>query len=217
MEKILLLIITILSFANLSNAQDNDTTDTQNHLGEFFEQYSDSLSDEELSGLYETKPCDTVYIDTTEQIVFSPNEYYIIDGDTIGIILTVEQVQKIDSDLEMLRLFKLLDTQTQDVDEFYISVINDQNEKISILETTLGNVRNQGTEQEEMINSLKRQLKIRQNQMDSYEDQLINDESIIEALKDDVKTQKRQKIGAYAGMGVGGAAFVAILTIFLLR
>jgi hypothetical protein len=211
MKKLTILLLTILMSGSLYSQE-----------REFYELYTDGVT-----SLYEidtncveidTVPVaqnDSIPTDTVEY-TFNPPEYYVIDGDTIGIILSIEQVQKIDSDLEMLKLFKLLDNQVQGVDEFYISVINDQNEKISILETTLGNIKDQSGEQEELIENLKKQVKLKSDQYDLSEEQYQNDLIIIEGLKKDLR---KQKIKTWAGAGGAGALGIGgiILTIFLLK
>ncbi len=177
---------------------------------EFYQLYTDNL----VESLVDT---DCVEIDTNliDNYVFTPPEYYVIDGDTVGITLTIEQVQHINSELEMLKLFKVLDSQTQDVDQFYIDVINNQNEKMSVLQTTLTKIRESGTKQDDIIIKLKRQLKIRTAQYESSGEQISNDEIIIEGLKKDVTKQKAQKIGAFIGAGTGGAGVIVLLILML--
>ena len=158
---------------------------------------------------------DSISTDTIAH-TFDPPEYYVIDGDTVGVILSVAQLQKIDSDLEMLKLFKQLDNQVQGVDDFYISVINDQNEKISILETTLNNVKDQTEGQEELIENLKRQVRMKTDQYELSEEQYQNDLIIIEGLKKDLRKQKVKTWAGSAGAGALGIGGI-ILTIFLLK
>lgn len=198
MKKLTILIFTLLLSSSLYSQESP----------EFWQMYTDTV----VESIHDTN---CIEVDKSP-FVLNPPQFYIIDGDTVGVILSVEQVQKIDSDLEMLKLFKQLDVKVQDVDNFYITVINNQNEKISILETTLKNIREQSTGQEDMISSLKRQLKIRTEQYELSEEQIFNDSVIIDGLKKDLKKQKRKTIGAIAGAGAGGLGLL-ILTIFFLK
>ena len=50
-------------------------------------------------------------------------KYYVVDKDTVGIILTVEQVQKLDNDVELLELFKKLQLDCENVTTHYIKII----------------------------------------------------------------------------------------------
>ncbi len=203
MKKLTILLFTLLL-----------STQVFSQENEFYHLYTDNLVELQVDS--ECVDIDTVPLTDTVEYIFSPPEYYVIDGDTVGIILSIEQVQNIDSDLEMLKLFKVLDDQTQDVDQFYIDVINNQNEKMSVLQTTLEKIRESTTTQEDMISTLKNQLTIRTAQYESSEEQIFNDGVIIEGLKKDVRKQRIQKIGAIAGGGAAGVGAI-VLMILLLR
>jgi hypothetical protein len=139
MKKLTILLFTLLL-----------STQVFSQENEFYHLYTDNLV--ELPVDTDCVEIDTIPVITdTVEYVFSPPEYYVIDGDTVGITLSIEQVQNIDSDLEMLKLFKVLDDQNQDVDQFYIDVINNQNEKMSVLQTTLSKIRESSSTQEDMI------------------------------------------------------------------
>lgn len=188
MKSVSLFIILILSFVNV-------------YSQEFYSLYSDTIIEE---------PCDVIF-EKKDSVVLDPPEFYVIDGDTVGVIITVEQAQKIDSDLEMLKLFKQLDNQVQQVDEFYISVINSQNDKISILETTISKLRLASVNQDEMIKTLKDKIEKRKKDIELANQQIFNDQVIIQGLKEDLSKEKTKKIIGTATTGTGAAILLGLL------
>ena len=59
-------------------------------------------------------------------------KYYVIDKDTVGIILTIEQVQKLDNDVELLELFKKLQLDCENLTTHYVKIINGLEEKVAL-------------------------------------------------------------------------------------
>ena len=75
-------------------------------------------------------------------------KYYVVDKDTVGIILTVEQVQKLDNDVELLELFKKLQLDCENVTTHYIKIINGLEEKVVLMEVSIKDLNNKSKEQE---------------------------------------------------------------------
>jgi peptidoglycan hydrolase CwlO-like protein len=132
-------------------------------------------------------------------------------GDTIGIIMSVEQVQKLDSDGELLSLFKNLDMNVKNIDDMYISVINDQNSKITLLETKISQLENNYDKQKDMINTLKNKISNKEKEIELSKEQEINNQTIIEELKQDLSKEKTKKI-----IGVTTTSGVASILLALL-
>ena len=188
MKKITLFIILTLSFIN-------------SYSQEFYSLYSDTIIEE---------PCDMIS-EQKDSVVFDLPEFYVIENDTVGVIITVEQAQKIDSDLEMLKLFKQLDNQVKQVDEFYITVINSQNDKISILETTISKLKQASGNQDEMIKTLKDKINQRKRDIELANQQIFNDQVIIQGLKEDLSKEKTKKIIGTVTTGSGAAILLGLL------
>ena len=64
-------------------------------------------------------------------------KYYIVNNDTLGIILTVEQVQKLDNDVELLNLFEKLQIDCENLTTHYIKIINSLEEKNILMEVSV--------------------------------------------------------------------------------
>ena len=82
-------------------------------------------------------------------------QYFIEGGDTIGILLSIEQVQKLDNNSQLLDLFKQLQIDCDNIETSYAGVINKCNEKIALLELNLSDFRNQSIEKDNLILNLK--------------------------------------------------------------
>ena len=138
-------------------------------------------------------------------------KFYIENGDTIGIILTIEQVQKLDNNSDLLTLFKKMSIDCDVVNNDYVVVVNKLNEKIALLEIKIDNLNKQIDKQDDMIVNLNKQISDYKINEDLSNKQLENDKTIIKDLKKDLRTQKIKTAVAFIGAGI-----TTITTIFLL-
>ena len=129
-------------------------------------------------------------------------QYYIQNGDTIGILLTVEQVQKLDNNTELLTLFEKLSIKCDSLDTYYVKVINNMNDKIGLLDVKIGNITEQNKKQDDIITKLKEQILIKESQLGLCEKQRSNDSTIIKDLKKDLRKSKFKNILGWSAMGV---------------
>jgi len=129
-------------------------------------------------------------------------QYYIQNGDTIGILLTVEQVQKLDNNTELLTLFEKLSIKCDSLDAYYVKVINNMNDKIGLLDVKIGNITEQNKKQDDIITKLKEQILIKESQLGLCEKQRSNDSTIIKDLKKDLRKSKFKNILGWSAMGV---------------
>lgn len=148
------------------------------------------------------------------EIIDEYPSYVKKDGETIGVIFTVEQAQKIDSYIELLDLFKKLNIQDSKIEEFYISIINDQNEKILTYELKFDELKSKLIDKEMIIKELNHQI-LKQKELNiKTEEQRQNDSEVIEELKKDLTKEKTKKIVGISTSTTIGAALLA-LTIYL--
>lgn len=141
-------------------------------------------------------------------------QYYIQNGDTIGILLTVEQVQKLDNNSELLVLFKKLSIKCDSLDAYYVKVIDNMNDKMGLLEVKISNMSEQSKKQDDIIIKLKEQISIKQSQLDITEKQRSNDSIIIKDLKKDLRKSKFKNVIGWTATGVV-SAIVIILGVFI--
>ena len=141
-------------------------------------------------------------------------QYVTKNNKTIGIILTIEQVQKIDSDLELLKLFKQLTIESKSIEEYYITIVNDQNSKIIILETTINELKSKSNDKDKIIEDLRNQVSKWEKANVLSNEEIQNNQIIIEELKSDINKEKKKKIIGITTSSTIGAVLLA-LTIYL--
>jgi hypothetical protein len=138
-------------------------------------------------------------------------QYYIQNGDTIGVVLSVEQVQKLDNDVELLRLFEDLSLDCDNLDKHYIKVINELNQVVSIHEVQIKNLKSQNEILNGEIDKLKLAIVIKEKQLDIANKQKTNDSTQIVLLKKDLKKAKVKNFISW-----GSTGFVSVLAVLLL-
>jgi hypothetical protein len=116
--------------------------------------------------------------------------YHIVNGDTVGIIITIKQAQKIDNDLELLQLFKASKINCDSTLKTYLIIVDEYDKQILTLENKINVLTTIKDTQNSMINNLnlrinnyKEDLVLADKQL-SISDKIIkNDEKIIKKLK----------------------------------
>ena len=137
-------------------------------------------------------------------------QYFVQNGDTIGILMTVEQVQKLDNNSELLGLFEKLSIKCDSLDTYYIGVINKMNDKIAILNVKTTKQDEAMKKQDDMVKDVKAQLTNALLRLSLCEQQRSNDSTIILGLKRDLTKAKVKGIAGWATTGV-----VSAIAIFL--
>ena len=135
-------------------------------------------------------------------------EYLVQNGDTIGIVLTIEQVQKLDNNSELLTAFKKLSLKCDTLDTYYVQVINKSNEKIALLEVKVKNLTDQNQKKDDMILTLKGQVLNKEMQLTLCEKQRSNDSIIIIGLKKDLFKSKVKNVAGWTTTGVTAAVAI---------
>lgn len=141
-------------------------------------------------------------------------QYLINKGDTIGVVLSVDQVQKLDNDVELLNLFKALSIKCDSLDKHYIKVINEMNEVITLQEIKIGNLYTQNETLNREVNNLKQAVFIKSEQLRICEIQRKNDSLIISKLKKDLRKSKLKNLASWTSTGLisGFAIFLLIMS-----
>lgn len=167
--------------------------------------------------LFSQEAADSLDIETyTESIVYNKEnlpQYFTQNGDTIGILLTVKQVQELDNQTDLLNLYKKMDFNCDSLNTYYLGVIDEQDNKIHIQEVQISNLKSQISNQNIMINNLKKQVANKILELDLATQQLDNKDEIIDGLKKDLKKANTQKIIGWSATGITAAA-VVVLGIF---
>lgn len=108
--------------------------------------------------------------------------YYIQNGDTIGVIISVNQLQKLDYDVELLNLLEKKGINCDSTIKRYISVVNEYGKQVALLETKIQKLESINSDKDSMISNLKSQILNYQSDLSraevqlQYKDQMINNQ-----------------------------------------
>ncbi len=140
-------------------------------------------------------------------------QYLVEGGDTIGIIISIEQAQALDNDAELLELFKKMRLDCDNLDTHYVKVINALEEKVLLLEIQKKDLIKQGEEKDLLINNLKIRLSNCELDTRLCEEQLEIKNEEIKILKKEIFRQKVKKIISVAG----NVALAVVTTIIIIK
>lgn len=148
----------------------------------------------------------------SQETINIPSPYFLIEnGDTLGVVFTVEQTQVIDNKLELLSLFEDLQTKYNSVDTYYIEVINKNNEKILLQEIKINELILKSEEMDKLIVNLREQISKLEESSDICDLKLENKDKQIELLEEDLRKEKFKK-----WLSVAGNVAIGILTIIII-
>lgn len=149
-------------------------------------------------------------------LAFSQIDYPRIETDSLGqkvVVMTIEQVQKIDNNLEILQLMERAQLECDSLNLSYIRVIDNQNRQISLLELDIKHLKEQINSKDEQITNLQTRLSNSETANKLCEEQKLNYEKQVDILKDEVRKQKSYKIIGFivGGAGTLGGILLSIL------
>jgi peptidoglycan hydrolase CwlO-like protein len=159
----------------------------------------------------------TMMLVLSSVLAFSQIDYPRIERDSLGqkvVVMTIEQVQKIDNNLEILQLMEKAQLECDSLNLSYIRVIDNQNRQISLLEIDIKHLKEQINSKDEQITNLQTRLSNSETTNKLCEDQKLNYEKQVDILKDEVRKQKNHKIVGFIVGGVGTLGGI-LLTILL--
>jgi polyphosphate kinase len=139
--------------------------------------------------------------------------YLIQNGDTVGVVISVEQAQALDNDAELLELFKKLRINCDNLDAHYVEVINAQNDQIALLKVNTKELQGQGVALNNQIESLKEQVQNSEKNNKLCDELILNKEKEIKILKKEIFRQKVKKIISVTG----NVILVAVTTILIIK
>ena len=138
-------------------------------------------------------------------------QYLIEGGDTIGIIISVEQAQALDNDAELLALFKQLRMDCDNLDSYYLQVINSLDQKMGLLEIKNKELYNQSVEKMSLIENLNKQIENCEQNKGLCDDQISIKNEEVKTLKGEIRRQKIRKF-----ISIGGNVVLAVITTLLI-
>lgn len=140
-------------------------------------------------------------------------KYYVVENDTVGIILTVEQVQKLDNDVELLELFKKLQLNCDNLTVHYVQIINNLEEKVALMEVTMNLSELKGKEKDDLVKNLKEQLKNCETNKQLCDTIIKNKDKEIKVLKREIVKQKLRKTFSL----IGNVALIVVMSIIIIK
>lgn len=143
----------------------------------------------------------------------SKTPYFLIqNNDTIGVVLSLDQAQKIDSNLEMLNLLEELQIDCENLDNSYVKVINALGEKVTTLEFKANDLTSQVGKKDDEIRNLKLSNLSLDSACTTCEELVSVKDSEITELKKEVRRQKFKKL-----ISVGSNVGLVVTIFFLLK
>ena len=158
----------------------------------------------------------TMMLVLSSVLAFSQTDYPRIETDSLGkkfVVMTIEQAQKIDNNLEILQLMEKAQLECDSLNMSYIRVIDNQGKQISLLGLDIKHLKEQINSKDEQITNLQTRLSNSETTNKLCEEQKLNYEKQVDILKDEVRKQKTHKIIGFivGGAGTLGGILLAVL------
>lgn len=139
---------------------------------------------------------------------------YVENGDTIGMIITIEQAQKIDNDYELLKMYEDLSFSYEQGDTVYLSVISKLEEQVSVMSISIETLKSVNVDKDSVITKLNDQISLYKNNESEYEKMLINKDLIIDEKDSQIRKHKMQKFWGSVGSGI---AIIGLTLLLILK
>ena len=152
----------------------------------------------------------------TSLVSFSQTDYPKIETDSSGhkiVIMTIEQAQKVDNNLEILKLLQIQGSECDSLNTAYLKVIDKMGNQISLLELDVKKLKEQLADKDAQIVNLQTRLSNMEEANKLCEQQKSNKDEEIKLLKKEVRKQKLQKVVGFAVGVVGVVGGVLIMLV----
>ena len=140
--------------------------------------------------------------------------FFVENGDTIGIIISIEQAQKIDSDIELFTLFDKMRDNYDSTIEYYVIVTNQYEEKIASMSSKISKLEDIESRQKSMIDNLKMQIANYDSDILKANSQIVLQNQIINNQKKRIRGLKFQKAIGYIS---GSALLVSTIVLLVIK
>ena len=134
--------------------------------------------------------------------------FYVVAGDTIGVVFTVSQAQRIDRDLDLLAVLTVKNGVCDSANVALLSAIDDANHLVFLQEVQIRELKQAGKEQttlvdvlNEKIAALEQESEIRVKQLELRRKQIAEVEKRNRSLK--IQKPLFMALGGAAGIGIG--------------
>ena len=140
--------------------------------------------------------------------------YYIKGGDTLGVVISVKQAQKIDNDYDLIALLKVSNIEKDSINSAYIIVMNDYSIEVAELKLKISKMNEINSSKDSLIINLKSQIIQYNNDILLSNNQLKIKDSIINNYKTQTIKLKVQKM---IGFSVGTLSLLGMIFLLILK
>jgi hypothetical protein len=138
-------------------------------------------------------------------------KYYIVNRDTLGIILSIDQVKKIKNDLELKTILEDMKISCDSAISKYIVVVDDYEKKILSLKRTIGKMDTTDINSQKLIGSINKELSLAKTDLRLCDSIRVKQDSVMkndETIISDLKCKRN--------LGYGGTILFFITTLIFL-
>lgn len=154
-------------------------------------------------------------IDTAKNTEYP--SYYIVGGDTLGIIISIEQAQSLDNDLELLGLFEKMKISCDSTIKAYVVVVNQYSNQVAILETKVQSLETTNKAKDEQIKELNSRILNYKMDLEKAGNQLKIKSEIISNQEKRITGLKLQRATYSVGAGVIGVVVGILVGVFAIH
>ncbi len=141
--------------------------------------------------------------------------WFIYKGDTVGLVFSVAQVQKIDSDLELLSWLEKKGFTCDSTIAAYIKVIDEYGKQVTIFKTNISELSAQIVDKDTQIANLKKQVNNYKKDLDLANTEITNFKKVVDNNNRRITNLKIQR-----NLSIGGGAILTaaatLITYFIL-
>jgi uncharacterized coiled-coil protein SlyX len=154
----------------------------------------------------------TLSVDSTKAIDYP--SFYIVGGDTLGIIISIEQAQSLDNDLELYSLFQKMKISCDSTIKAYVVVVNEYTNQVAILETKIKSLETNNKAKDDQIKELNTQIANYKLDLEKAGNQLKLKDKIITNQEKRITGLKLQRAAYSIGTGIVGVGLGILIGFF---
>ena len=157
----------------------------------------------------------TPSVDSTKTIEYP--SFYIVGGDTLGIIISIEQAQSLDNDLELYGLFEKMKITCDSTIKAYVVVVNEYSNQVAILETKTKSLETANQAKDNQIKELNGQIANYKSDLEKAGRQLKLKSKVITNQEKRITNLKIQRTAYTIGGGLVGIGIGILIGIFAIH
>lgn len=150
----------------------------------------------QVTNIYQVYPNDSISTEYPKYLINTSDSSKI---DTIGVVMTVEQAQKIDNDLELLYLYRTMHISCDTSINYLIKVVDDYKHLNFLAEVKFQQYDIVINDQKSQIANLKSQIANKALELNNRDETIVKKDQLIDIDLKQIRHLKRQKTGLIIG------------------